>query len=267
MPRMLAVIVIFGFAALIGAQMVVNEIMANPPGTSEEEWIELFNFSDTDYYLDGNWFITDGEGEYFFEGYTIPAGGFITILFNLPDTGDIHLVPDIDADSLSHGIRLANAADDIVLLNIQGSDTLVIDSVTYTSSWGDVANNGMTLERIHTFGESNDPENWDASTIEWGTPGAPNSITGIKDTPAQPAKLKVIIDPNPFNIACAISIASESQIFAKISSLDGRVVETWSFDAGNHNILWTADRMPSGIYIFNASSDSDMVSVPVVLIR
>ncbi len=269
MKYFISAMIVLAMFALSGAQIVVNEIMFNPPGTSEEEWIELFNYSDTDIYLDSNWCIADGEGEFFFSEDTIYSHGYLTILFNIPsDSSEIHIVPDIDATGISTGIRLANTEDDVIILNIQGDDTLIIDSVTYHGNWADSANNtGKTLERIHTFENSNDPENWGASEILWGTPGAPNSICGIEEKASIPARFEIAAEPNPFNSACVISSNSAYPVSANIFTLTGQAVKNWQIPAGENKIIWSADDMPSGIYIFSAVSDNENISLPIILIK
>jgi len=269
MKYLVPAMLVLAMFTLSGAQIVVNEIMFNPPGTIEEEWIELFNYEDYDIYLDSNWCITDGEGEFFFSEDTIYAHGYLTILFYRPaDSIEIHIVPDIDATGTGTGIRLANTEDDIVILNFQSDDTLIIDSVTYHGSWADSANNtGKTLERIHTFWDSNNSDNWGASEILWGTPGAPNSICGIAEKVNIPTQFKVSVEPNPFNSTCVINLNSIHPVNAKMLSFDGKIIENWSLKSGNNTIVWTADDMPSGTYIFSAISDNENISLPIVLIR
>ncbi|RKZ30503.1 hypothetical protein DRQ33_07815 [bacterium] len=264
MRRAVILITLLAIFVSIYAQIVVNEIMSNPPGTDEEEWVELFNISDSDVYLDSTWFISDGEGDYYFEGINIPSGGFLTILFRVPDTGEVHIVPDIDISEVSHGIRLANAEDDVIIGNSFG----IIDSVTYQDSWAPDANNtGKSMERIHSTVRPNDPDNWDASIPDWGTPGEPNSITAIKEYPYIPDKFVISVTPNPFNSSCVISVNSDYTTYGKMLALDGKILHNWTLPAGDNEIIWAGKDMPSGLYIFTAKARHQQVSVPVLLIR
>lgn len=254
--------------ALAGAQIVVNEIMFNPPGTSEEEWIELYNYSDTDVFMDSTWLITDGEGEYHFEDVLLPADGFLTILVNRPDSGEIHLTPDIDATG--HGIHLANAADDVVLLHATESDTMVIDSVTYSGSWAPDANNtGYSMERIHVFGDSNDPENWGASTVMWGTPDAPNSIAAVKEQAQLPADVRIAAYPNPFNSSCVVTAPAGSEV--EVYDLRGNLIISLppvSIGGTHQTITWHPDEnTPSGIYLLKARTSTKTITARVMLVR
>ncbi|MCD6531476.1 lamin tail domain-containing protein [bacterium] len=249
--------------SLAGAQIVVNEIMFNPPGTVEEEWVELYNYSDTDVYLDSTWYITDGEGEYHFEGYLLEAEGFMTLLFYRPDSGEIHIVPDIDATG--HGIHLANSADDVILIHATESDTMVIDSVTYSGDWAPDANNtGYSMERIHIFGDSNDPSNWGASTVMWGTPDALNSISEIKESSSLPAQVRISAYPNPFNSACVVEVGG-GRMQIQIRSADGRLVDSRTITGGK--FVWKPEKLPGGVYIISAEGEGTSAETTVLFIK
>ncbi len=247
--------------SVAGAQIAVNEIMFNPPGTVEEEWVEFYNYSDSAIYLDSTWYVTDGEGIYHFEGYLLEAEGFMTILFYRPDSGEIHLVPDIDATG--YGIHLANSADDVVLIHATETETTVIDSVTYSGTWVPDANNtGYSMERIDVFRDSNDSTNWGASTVMWGTPDAPNSISGIKESSSLPVKVKISAYPNPFNSACRIETPGAGTI--EIADLRGNVVfrtET------NGELIWHPDNLPAGIYLVIAEGNGSTAEKRILYVK
>ena len=64
--------------------------------------------------------------------------------------------------------KLGNTSDTITLL----SAGTAVDTVTYQSAWG-ADNNGKTLERVRTSGDSMDPANWTEGPLN-GTPGRIN---------------------------------------------------------------------------------------------
>ena len=257
-------------AVLVSAvcgQLVVNEIMYNSIG-DDQEWIELANIVYGPVDLDSTWVLMDGEGEFNFPEVTVEGGDFLTIFIDSDLPGDsitLDFVPDVFANG--HGIKLANAGDDIILLHIEDSDTFIVDSVTYSPSWGTASNgSGPTLERIDIMGGSNDPTNWGASYWDWGSPGMINTLSGIGETHAKPHAARVIAEPNPFNAVCKISICSETHTTARISNIAGKIVASWNIVPGENVLAWQADNMPSGVYIISAGGAGN-ISIPVMLIR
>ena len=173
--RNIAIAILFLLPAILFAaspgDIVVNEIMYNSIG-SDEEWVELYNTTDSDITLDADWTLSDNMRTYTFEGVTVPAGGYLTI--EVLTGGSFPFTPDVDATG--HGIQLSNTSDEVILRE----SGVIIDSVKYHDSWGDGAHDGdgPSLERIDPAAPSNSPENWNSSTVDGGTPGAENSIHG-----------------------------------------------------------------------------------------
>jgi len=156
--------------AVSPGDIVVNEIMFNGPESgTDNEWVELHNTTASGVLLDSTFELTDGEGSYLFEGVTIPANGYLTIMVAENDSVPFPFVADIDASEA--GILLANSADDVIL----NEGTTAIDNVTYDDDWG-ADGDGKTLERIDPAGPSSIEENWGPSLADGGTPGAVNSI-------------------------------------------------------------------------------------------
>ncbi|MBN2543186.1 lamin tail domain-containing protein [bacterium] len=168
----LSILLVLFIAVLQGSvpgDIVVNEVMYNSAGI-DEEWVELFNNTAAPITLDSTWTLSDGEGLYKFEDFSIPAGEYVTIEVFTNDS--FPFIPDIDATS--SGIQLANGYDQVVL---KESD-LIIDSVEYYDSWGDMGHDGdgPSLEKRHPSAAPDDASDWNSSTVEGGTPGAINSI-------------------------------------------------------------------------------------------
>jgi len=168
----------FAIALLIAAvafavsprDIIVNEIMYDSPESgADNEWIELLNMTGSPITLDSMWTLTDGEGTYRFECITIDAGGYLIIKVNENPSTPFPFEPDVDASG--RGIILNNTSDEAIILY----DGMVVDSVTYFSSWG-ARGDGSTLERVSPLGPSNSPENWLPSEVEGGTPWLENSV-------------------------------------------------------------------------------------------
>ncbi len=263
MRRLLPCVFAFVFALWAQGELVVNEIMYNPPGI-DQEWVELYNITDGDVVLDSTWILTDGEGRFNFPGFTVPAGGFVTVIVDTYWSGDTVVPFEPDIDATGHGIKLANGGDDVILLHIVDGDTVVVDSVTYSPDWAPESNSGgSSLERIDPYGDSNDPSNWQASAVPGGTPGAPNKVA---EKSLRPKLVSLRAAPNPFNCRCVITAATSEPATITITDIRGRVVCRWSIPSGTNQITWSPN-VPSGVYVVTAAAGGAKTNVRVLLVR
>ncbi|MFP4458505.1 MAG: lamin tail domain-containing protein [Candidatus Zixiibacteriota bacterium] len=165
-------------------QIVINEICFNPDGV-DEEWIELHNIMRSDITLDSTVYISDGEGTYYFEGLTVPAGGFITMKSRTEGGFPF----DADIDISDAGIQLSNVHDELF---IKEGETL-IDSIDYYASWCSLP--GHTLERKNPYFTGLHPLNLVAGLREEGTPGEVNSVH-TSPTEFPPAVVRIEYSPS-----------------------------------------------------------------------
>ena len=84
---------------------------------------------------------------------------------------------------------------------LSGRNGLVYDSVTYSPVWHNPNvhdTRGISLERIHPAGPSDDARNWSSNVLpEGGTPGAPNSILQFPES--DDPNRSLLVSPNPFS--------------------------------------------------------------------
>jgi hypothetical protein len=84
---------------------------------------------------------------------------------------------------------------------LSGQNGLVFDSINYQPGWHNPNlpdTRGISLERIHPAGPSDDARNWSSNVLpDGGTPGAPNSILQLPETDESNRLLAV--SPNPFS--------------------------------------------------------------------
>ncbi|MFU8859501.1 MAG: lamin tail domain-containing protein [Cyclonatronaceae bacterium] len=84
---------------------------------------------------------------------------------------------------------------------LSGQNGLVLDSLTYSPGWHNPNVHdprGISLERIHPGGPSDDARNWSSNVMpEGGTPGAPNSILQLPEP--DDSNRSLTITPNPFS--------------------------------------------------------------------
>jgi hypothetical protein len=169
-------------AAPAYAEVVVNEIMYNTPGSPDVEYVELYNPGPAPQDLSG-WYLLDDENghERCMLVGTLDPGQYLVIagridLFTANYPGVTHLNAN-QFDSLSGdvGFGLSNASDEVRLFN--AFDAL-IDSVAYTDSnpWPTGADgSGSSLELINPGLDNSLPPSWGAGILA-GTPGAQNSL-------------------------------------------------------------------------------------------
>jgi spore coat protein CotH len=153
--------------------IVINEIMYNPAGGDNDEFIELYNPSATEYVDMSGWQLSGVE-------FTIPPGTVLPpqnylvvakndVQFRATYGSGIFVVAQYSG-------TLDSAGENLVLKDGQGN---VIDEVQYSNSgFWPVLSGGQSLELIDASKNNNHPMNWEASALAGGTPGAINSMAG-----------------------------------------------------------------------------------------
>lgn len=199
--------IIFFFPGVISAQLVINEVFPNPPGSQSEndEFIELFNMSDSSIDLTG-FFLEDKVGkQYIFNSITIPAKGFLSFTKGIT------------------GIALNNSDEVISLKNVSRS---VIDEFEYS-----ITREGKSFSRFPD-GSGTFQENTDS------TPDQPNVLVPTS-TPSplptsEPTNTLEPTYPSPTNTPRPI-LTSEPEVLA--GSLDNKDDDQSlpSFPQGNEN--------------------------------
>ncbi len=259
--RVLFLAFIVVMACAVYGQIVVNEIMYNSP-SYDKEWVELYNITDSDIYLDSTYILTDGEGEYQFEGITIASGEYLTIYVYSygSDTTALYFTPDVDARG--NGIQLNNDSDQVVIRDVAADIT--IDSVQYYDDWAPASDgNGYTLSRRDPYGESNDPANWGASADSLGTPGEINNVVKIAEKKSLPIDFNISAYPNPFNSSVSINVSSDANV--EIYNLQGEKV---SQILGNNSIWHPENGLETGIYLVRATTkDGRTATKKIVYMR
>ncbi len=185
------------FAGII----VINEIHYNPStaqgSDNDFEFLELFNTSEDSINLDGFSF-SDGLQHTFTSEDTLPANGFLVLAKN--------------AESYPGSIQWESGqlVSDGEALQIVDPDGALVDSVEYDHSvpWPTEADgDGPSLELIDALSDNSLPENWQASFVDGGTPGAENSSETNTQFP------NIVVNPNSANYGEVTVGASSSQAF------------------------------------------------------
>ena len=184
-------------AMAVCGQVVINEIMYRAPGIPQDvtrEWVELYNVSPTNVNL-GGWRLTKGVAFSFPAGTIIPARGYLVVAANTTTFETTY--PDGPRVIGDWTGALRNSGDTLELDNAQGQ---VINSVTFATEgdwakrcagevfpgqpgwwrgwgWTNAADGeGSSVELINPALPNAYGQNWAASQVAGGTPGAANSI-------------------------------------------------------------------------------------------
>ena len=234
---LLTAIAIFTIKATAFSQVVITEIMYNPPesNTDSLEFIELQNV-DTNGPVDisGYWF-SDGFDFVFPPGAVIPAGGFIIVA---TDSVSFENNFGMMAYQWEQTDALANGGEELGLRSNTGA---LVDTVTYDDDgiiWPiEPDGNGYSLVLCDPMSDNDDPTNWGISAVSAGFsinglevfahPGEACSTVGIGDD----EWITTFIYPNPnHGIFTFESSTGGEQIQVRIIDLSGRAVhsEDWN---------------------------------------
>jgi len=138
------IIYIFLLTSFIHANVLINEIMFNPPGDDDFEWIELYNSDSNSVSLAG-WKFKDGIKFEFDDQHEIAGNGYLVLARESSDF--VSAYPHVKCAGSFKG-KLSNKGEKIILENSSGE---IADSITYdiNKTWPRSAfNGGTSLERI-----------------------------------------------------------------------------------------------------------------------
>ena len=102
---------------------------------------------------------------------------------------------------------------------------------------------------------------------------SPDVSTGVEEENPLPLSHRLHQNyPNPFNASTTISysLPARSFVWLSIYNLEGRVVQTLQRgyqDAGDHIILWSAENLSSGVYIYSLRTDEGMFVGKTMLVK
>lgn len=205
--------------------VVINEVMYSP-FSGEQEYVEIYNRSDSTVDL-GGWGLSVGVGKALLSIGPLPlAPGCYRVVSDARDLGGRFDLPDsLHIQPVDPLPALSNTGATLVLHDPVGS---AIDSLTYTSAWG--GGPGLSLERKSPAGLSTLHSNWTSCVFpEGGTPGEVNSVLAGE----LPRKIRIHVDPNPFfperNEEALIVTdlpVSQARITIRIYDTQGRLIAT-----------------------------------------
>ena len=147
-------------------QVVITEIMYNPPDGSAYEFIELQNIAAEPVNLSHMSF--EGIDFTFPANSTIAPGAFVILVRDPENFNERY--PNVEIDGVYSG-KLANQGEQITLKTAEGE---IMTSISYNDEKGwplTPDGRGDSLVLIDVEKEPNDPKNWRASLELYGSPG------------------------------------------------------------------------------------------------
>lgn len=173
-----------GFCSLAQAQLVISEIMFNPPesGADSLEFIEIYNASSSAIDLNGHYIVFGNAVRDTFNGsLMLPAGGLIITTVNDSAAFNQYGLTVYPRQWRSNA-GLGNSGTTVRLLNGAGT---IVDSVAYLSTWQTAAaGNGSSIILCNPAADNNVATNWSFSNTSTG-----NTING-RDLKASPNVLE-----------------------------------------------------------------------------
>ena len=152
--------------------IVVNEVMYDPPDTASDEYVELFNRTADRTFDLSMLALSDASGEpvAITDQPTALSPGEYAVLVRDAESFALQF-PEVDFIEVEDFPALNNGGDAVVVRHVPSGTR--VDSVRYLPEWG---GSDASLERRSPNGPSDTPSNWTTSTDpRGGTPGAPNS--------------------------------------------------------------------------------------------
>jgi hypothetical protein len=250
----------------LDAQVVISEILYNPPGDKDLEFVEIHNPTGAAVELSG-WSLRAGVEFLFPAGSMLGPGGYLAVCrssssveaaFDAPDGA---LIGDFEGS-------LANEGERLDLVDAAGR---VVESLVYSDQapWDFLADGyGASLERLCFSAGAALPENWRAGPVpkelevSGGTPGAPNHRTLCP--PAPPARPAVFISELMYHPVLEAAVEEEYE-FIEIHNAGAEPVALggWRL-AGAVDFEFPAEStIGPGDYKVVASSRDKLASVEV----
>ncbi len=248
---MAVAIMFFAGIKTVSAQLYINEFMASNdtafagPQGDYPDWIEIYNAGDEAVDLSGYYMaddLTDPGAMYaipstYPDSVTVPAHGYILFYANKGEESSV----------LNLDFKLSGGGEQVGLWN---PDQEVIDSITYGEqttdmSYGRYPDGGADWEFMPTY-----------------TPGETNVANSIIEKDEAP--LMSQNRPNPFsgNTTIVFNIPAAQQVTINVYSITGKLVAVLAngiFTAGQHKVVWNADNLPAGYYLYSIETATGKV--------
>ncbi len=225
----------------LGLPLGITEIMYNPPGGNQYEFIELQNFGGRN--LDVSGFSFQGITFVFPEGSSIAPGAVLVLANSTSPAQFAARYPGAVVFGYFGG-SLDNGGERIAILDRDGN---TVTAVNYDdeAGWPTAPDGGgYSLEVIDPRGDLDSPANWRASSALNGTPGLP---------PAAPAASTVVLNEIAADNTGSVTNGGVFPDWIELYNRGTNVVSlaNWSLtDSGNaRKFVFPNTNLPAGGYL------------------
>ena len=168
----------------VAGDLILNEILSNPFGDTDGDYVELYNRSDKIIDLGrtrlgiGNGEVPDNAVETVADGFLLVPQQYAAICKNRSLTIEQYAPPV--PQNLLENEKLPSYPNETGTVHLLDAELRCLDRFSYDASLHYPllsSTDGVALERIHVDGLTQDSENWTsaAESCGWGTPGYRNS--------------------------------------------------------------------------------------------
>jgi len=196
--------------------LVINEIMYDPPDLASNEYVEVYNRSAGTFDLSRLRFAnaTSPPRVITEESVPVPPGAYVVLVRN--PSAFVARYPGVPFHAVAGFPALLNSGDTVRLLREDGTE---IDAVPYRRNWG---GDDVALERRDPDGASTHPSNWaDSTDPRGGTPGAQNSQYAPDTTPPEPLAAETSNDGLTVTVTFSEPLAEASVTPAAFTIVSG----------------------------------------------
>ena len=253
--------------------IIINEInYKSSPDINCEDWVELYNDSDSIINLSGCKF-SDSDSTHLYE---IPLNSILSpkgylVLCRKKDSFS-SIFPNIKNVIGDLNFGLDSKGEKIILRTPAG---IVIDSLTYDNKgeWSQLADGeGYTLELKNSKLDNSLAGSWTSSKIKGGTPGEINSVNE-PDINNYPKEFTLYQNyPNPFNAGTTIRYSIPTTGIVKLmiyNILGQKVVEVDNIQnqPGYGIFQLNSTLLTSGVYFYQIKSGDHIETKKMILLR
>jgi hypothetical protein len=232
--------------------LVINEInYKSTPEFDVGDWLEFYN--PMPHSLDiSDWYFKDENEENSFifpSGTTIESEGYLVLV---KDSSAFEtLFPDVHNFIGELSFNLSAGGELLRLFNAAGTQ---VDYVDYDDEdpWPTQPDgNGPTLELIDPASDNALAESWNASYIDYGTPGKINSTYVSINEPLALKELQIEVYPNPFSTQAVINFNSHVRIengVLRIYNMYGKLVRQID-NIRSNSLPIIKNNLVAGVYV------------------
>ena len=94
-----------------------------------------------------------------------------------------------------------------------------------------------------------------------------STYAGIVENGKIPRELVLSATPNPFNSECRINYSIANDGVLEITDISGKIVHKQKLDARKNSVIWSADKLPSGLYFARINSGNRSRTIRISLVK